>query len=147
MNGEPLTLLLVEDNSAHAELVMRSLGEHRVANSVYHVGNGEEALNYLFRREQYADPQKSPRPHVVLLDLRLPKIDGLEVLKEIKKSPRLLDVPIVILTTSEAERDVAKAYEHHANSYLVKPIDFGDFSNMMNDLGFYWLAWNHHPWK
>ena len=146
INGEPVTVLLVEDNEAHAELVIRSFEDHRIANRIHHVSDGEEALDYLFRRGAYADPAKSPTPHMVLLDLRLPKIDGLEVLKEIKSVKELEKIPTVIFTTSSAEVDVAKAYGYHANSYLVKPINFEKFNQLMDDIGFYWLAWNHHPW-
>jgi len=146
LKGEPLSILLVEDNLDHAELVMRSLREHRVANRVRLVEDGEAALDYLLRQGEYAEPHSSPWPHVVLLDLRLPKIDGLEVLRQIKTSDELKRIPVVILTTSEADRDVARAYEHHANSYLVKPVDFAKFTQLMDDLGFYWLGWNHYPW-
>lgn len=144
--GEPLTILLVEDNMAHAELIMRSLSEHRIASRIFHVRDGEAALYYLFRQGPYADPLTSPRPHVVLLDLRLPRVDGLEVLQEVKNAERLRAIPVVILTTSEAERDVTMAYAQHANSYLVKPIEFAKFTQLMDDLGFYWLGWNRHPW-
>ena len=146
ISGEPLTILLVEDNQGHAELVKRTLKNHRVANKIYWVPDGEQALDYLFRRGEYADPNTSPRPHVILLDLRLPKIDGQEVLKTIKEDESLKSIPIVILTTSKAEQDVSKAYLNHANSYLVKPVDFEKFSRMMSDLGFYWLSWNRNPW-
>jgi CheY-like chemotaxis protein len=145
MNGEPLIILLVEDNPDHAEMIVRSLLEHRVANDIQHVLDGESALNYLFRRENFTDPEKSPRPHVILLDLRLPRIDGLEVLRQIKESPDLRRIPVVILTTSDAEGDLTKAYDCYANSYLVKPIDFTKFTRLMDDLGFYWLAWNRMP--
>jgi len=147
LRGEPLTVLLVEDNEDHTELILRNLRDHRVANKIFHVADGEEALDYLFRRGDYTDPATSPRPHVVLLDLRLPKIDGLEVLKEIRTSDELTRTPVVILTTSRAEQDVAQAYEYHANSYLVKPVDFDSFARLMDDLGFYWLGWNHYPWS
>lgn len=147
LRGEPLTVLLVEDNEDHTELILRSLRDHRVANKIFHVADGEQALNYLFRRGDYTDPATSPRPHVILLDLRLPKIDGLEVLKEIRTSEELARTPVVILTTSRAEQDVARAYEYHANSYLVKPVDFDSFTRLMDDLGFYWLGWNHYPWS
>lgn len=142
---ESAMILLVEDNQDHADLIMRSLKDHQVANSVEHISDGEAALDYLFRRDQYADPVRSPRPGVILLDLRLPKIDGLEVLKEIKTSEELRKIPVVILTTSEAERDIAHAYEYHANSYLVKPVDFVEFTELMSNLCYYWLSWNHHP--
>jgi CheY-like chemotaxis protein len=147
VNGEPLTILLVEDNPAHAELVMRSFEEHRIANKVYHASDGEIALDFLFRRGSYADPEKSPRPHVVLLDLRLPKVDGLEVLREIRASPLVQDIPVVVLTTSSAERDIMGAYKRHANSFVVKPVDFSKFTQLMDELGFYWLGWNHAPWQ
>ena len=147
MRGEPFTILLVEDNPAHAELVLRSFEDHRVANKIVHLSDGESALDYLFRRGPHADPKDSPRPHVVLLDLRLPRMDGLEVLKEIRASDDLHTLPVVILTTSEAERDVAKAYEQHTNSYVVKPLDFEGFTALMEDLGFYWLGWNYYPWS
>ncbi len=147
INGEPVTVLLVEDNAAHAELVIRSFEDHRIANKIHHVSDGEEALDYLLRRGAYADPAKSPTPHMVLLDLRLPRIDGLEVLKEIKSVKELEKIPTVIFTTSSAEVDVAKAYGYHANSYLVKPVNFEKFNQLMDDIGFYWLAWNHHPWE
>ncbi len=145
MNGEPLVILLVEDNPAHAELVMRTFQDHRVANKIYHVLDGEAALDYLFQRGDYANPENSPRPHVILLDLRLPRIDGLEVLKELKADKELRRIPVVILTTSEAETDLAKAYDCYVNSYLVKPVDFGKFTQLMEDLGFYWLCWNRRP--
>lgn len=145
--GEPLIILLVEDNAAHAELVMRNLQEHRVANKIYHVSDGEDALDYLFRRRTYADATKSPRPHLILLDLRLPRVDGLEVLNRLKTDDGLRNIPVVILTTSKAEQDVARAYHAHANSYLVKPLDFEKFSRLMEDLGFYWLGWNYFPWS
>ncbi len=147
MKGEPLIILLVEDNPAHAEMVIRNFQEHRIANKIHHVIDGESALDYLGRRAQFADPSTSPRPHIILLDLRLPKISGLQVLQKIKNDPALLAIPVVILTTSEAERDLTLAYESHANSYLVKPIDFEKFSKLINDLGLYWLAWNRRPWR
>lgn len=146
MNGEALTILFVEDNPDHAELVMRSFEDHRVANRIIHLADGETALDYLLRRGSYRDPASSPRPHVVLLDLRLPKVDGIEILKVIRDADELKTIPVVILTTSHAERDVCRAYEYHANSYLVKPLDFEKFTRLMDDLGFYWLGWNHYPW-
>jgi len=142
--GGPAVILLVEDNPAHAELIMRGLEEGRVANRIMHVSDGEEALNYLFRRGDYTDPESSPQPHLILLDLRLPKIGGLEVLKEVRTS-HLNGMPVAILTSSEADADMAKAYEYNASSYLIKPLDFTTFKQMMDDLGFYWLCWNRYP--
>jgi CheY-like chemotaxis protein len=146
MNGEPLTILLVEDNPDHAELVMRNLVDFQVANSITHVEDGEAALDYLHGRGRYADRKKFPMPHLMLLDLRLPKVDGLEVLRQVKSNDALRPLPVVILTTSDADRDLAMAYEYHANSYVIKPVSFDEFSALLKDLGFYWLAWNKRPW-
>ena len=146
MIGEPLTILLVEDNPDHAELVIRNMEDFKVSNRIVHVDDGEAALNYLFGKGEYADRKRFPLPHLMLLDLRLPKVDGLQVLKEVKGSETLRALPVVVLTTSDAERDLAMAYEYHANSYLTKPVDFNDFSKLLGDLGFYWLAWNKRPW-
>lgn len=146
MRGEPLVILLVEDNADHTELIKRSLAEHRVANQLRHVADGEAALDYLYRRGAHADPALCPRPHLILLDLRLPRIDGLQVLATLKADTDLRRIPVVIITTSEADRDLARAYEHHVNSYLVKPVDFAQFTRLMDDLGYYWLVWNRQPW-
>ncbi len=145
MMGEPVIVMLVEDNADHAELVIRTLEDHRIANKIQHFLDGQSALDYLFRRKEYEDPESSPRPHMILLDLRLPRVDGLEVLRIIKEEELLKHIPVIVLTTSEAERDVAQAYGHHVNSYLVKPVGFEEFSKLMHDLGFYWLGWNTHP--
>ena len=140
--GEPVKVLLIEDNDDHAELVIRQMSDHRIANHVTRLADGQAALDYLFRKGEYEDPKTSPRPHVILLDLRLPKVDGLEVLRELKNSEELREIPVVVLTTSEGERDVAKAYINHANSYIVKPVDYEKFRYLMDDLGFYWMSWN-----
>jgi CheY-like chemotaxis protein len=145
MIGEPILVMLIEDNADHAELVIRTLEEHKIANKVRHFLDGQSALDYLFHRAEYSDPAMSPRPHVILLDLRLPRVDGIDVLKAIKEDDRLKSIPVVVLTTSEAEKDVAKAYYNHANSYLVKPVGFDEFKRLMDDLGFYWLSWNTNP--
>jgi CheY-like chemotaxis protein len=145
MIGEPILVMLVEDNVDHAELVIRTLEEHRIANRVRHFLDGQSALDYLFQRGEFADRTDNARPHVVLLDLRLPRVDGIDVLKAIKEDEHLKTIPVVVLTTSEAEKDVAKAYYNHANSYLVKPVGFDEFKRLMDDLGFYWLSWNTHP--
>ena len=142
MSAETPTILLVEDDMDHAELVRRGLREHRIECRIEHVVDGELALDYLFERRAYAAPAGRRRPALILLDLRLPKLGGLEVLTEIKESESLRAIPTVILTSSDAERDVAQAYNHHANSYVVKPVDFDKFSRLMEDLGLYWLSWN-----
>jgi CheY-like chemotaxis protein len=142
MTGEPVLVMLVEDNADHAELVIRTLEEHRIANRVHHFLDGQSALDYLFQRGEYSDPARAVRPHIILLDLRLPRVDGIDVLRAIKEDDNLKTIPVVVLTTSEAEKDVAKAYYNHANSYLVKPVGFEEFRQLMDDLGFYWLSWN-----
>ncbi|MBE7471688.1 MAG: response regulator [Anaerolineae bacterium] len=131
-------ILLVEDNPDHAELVRRSFQNHELANQIYHVADGEAALDYLLQ-------QNFPRPHLILLDLRLPKIDGLEVLRQIKTNEELRRIPVVILTTSKAQGDLAGAYNNHVNSYLVKPVSFDKFTRLMDDLSHYWLGWNRQP--
>jgi CheY-like chemotaxis protein len=145
MIGEPILVMLVEDNVDHAELVIRTLEEHRIANRVRHFLDGQSALDYLFERGEYAGRADNARPHVILLDLRLPRVDGIDVLRAIKEDDHLKTIPVVVLTTSEAEKDVAKAYYNHANSYLVKPVGFDEFKRLMDDLGFYWLSWNTNP--
>jgi len=146
MIGRPMTILLVEDNPDHAELVKRNLEDFQVANHIYHVEDGEAALDYVYRRGTYSDHKKFSRPDLILLDLRLPRIDGLEVLKQIKRDLTLQAIPVVVLTTSDAEKDLAQAYEYHANSYVTKPVNFDNFSRLLRDLGYYWLAWNKRPW-
>ena len=146
MKGNPITILLVEDDPAHAEIVQRNFEDFRLANRLFHVSDGQEALDYLFRRGEFSDPDNSPRPGLILLDLRLPKVEGLKVLKIIKTDSDLCRIPVVILTTSSAESDMVKAYDFHANSYLVKPVDLPQFVDMMKTLGYYWLTWNEHPY-
>ncbi|MCX6901518.1 MAG: response regulator [Verrucomicrobia bacterium] len=145
MKGEPIVILLVEDEEAHAEIVRRNFESCRMANRLMHVADGQAALDYLYQRNGFSDPAKSPRPGVILLDLRLPKVDGMEVLKTVKKDPKLHTIPVVVLTTSKAETDMVKAYDSHANSYLVKPVDFMQFTKLMETFGYYWLAWNQYP--
>jgi CheY-like chemotaxis protein len=136
MKGEPIVILLAEDDPAHAEIVRRNLDSSHLANRLVHVSDGQAALDYL---------RQQGEPGIVLLDLRMPKVDGLEVLATIKADPGLSAIPVVILTTSSAEADMVQAYGSHANSYLVKPVDFQQFSALMETLGYYWLAWNEYP--
>ena len=145
MIGEPVLVMLIEDNIDHAELVVRTLEDHLISNKVRHFLDGQSALDYLFRRGEFSEATETERPHVILLDLRLPRVDGIDVLKAIKEDANLKSIPVVVLTTSEAEKDVARAYYNHANSYLVKPVGFEDFKKLMDDLGFYWLGWNVNP--
>jgi len=140
-----LNILLVEDDADHAELVRGCLEEHLPSVTVQHARDGQMALDYLLRRGDFADPARSPVPDLILLDLRLPLVDGLTVLEQIKASPELMRIPAVVLTTSDAPADIQRAYAVHVNSYLVKPMDFEQFSRQVQDLGLYWLGWNRHP--
>lgn len=141
----PPSILLVEDNVAHAELVLRSFELYQTDIKILHLADGEAVLDYLFRRGPYADPRQSPRPRIILLDLRLPRLDGLQVLAEIKSFPDLKNIPVIVLSTSAAETDIIGAYEHRANSYLVKPTEFEDLIQLAKVIGAYWLEWNSYP--
>ena len=132
-------VLHVEDNADHADLVRRCLERHRPESRVVRVEDGEAALAYLTNSEV------SSRPLLILLDLRLPKMDGIDVLRAVKATPALACIPVIVLTTSDNENDVCRAYEAHASSYLVKPSDFNRLDSMMKDLGKYWLDWNVTP--
>ena len=145
MKGEPIIILVVEDDPAHAEIIRRNFEASRLANRLLAVEDGQAALDYLNREGKYNDADKFPMPNLILLDLRLPLVDGLEVLKIIKSDRKLTTIPVVILTTSADEADMVKAYEHHANSFLVKPVDFTQFSKLMETFGYYWVAWNQYP--
>ena len=144
MRGEKVVTLLVEDEEAHAMLTMRTLEEEGLRNDIRWVTDGEEALEYLFQTGSYANKTKSPRPDLVLLDLRLPKLDGHEVLTAIKQSEDLKVIPVVVLTTSENDDDMVQAYSNYANSYLVKPRGFDEYSEMIRDLRSFWLTQNRH---
>ena len=136
------TLLLIEDDDGHAELIRRAFESHRSVCRIDRVTDGEAAMDYLLHRGAFASLQGAEPPRVVLMDLRIPKTEGLDLLRAIKSSPTLRSVPVVVLTTSDADRDVAAAYAAHANSYLVKPADYGTFSQLMLDIESYWMRWN-----
>ncbi len=135
-------ILLVEDNPRDLELTLRVLRKNNLANSVTTVTDGEEALDFLFGRGKYRDRDVNNHPKVVFLDLKLPKVDGIEVLRQVKSDERTKKIPIVVVTSSAEERDRLESYNLGANSYVVKPIEFDSFVKTIGDLGFYWMAIN-----
>jgi CheY-like chemotaxis protein len=137
-------ILLVEDSTNDVELILTSLADNHLGNEVVVVRDGEEALDYMYRRGMYRLRYEG-NPVVVLLDLKLPKVDGIEVLTEIKSNPSMRTVPIVILTSSREEQDLAKCYELGTNAYVVKPIDFHEFVNVIRGLGLFWAIINEPP--
>ncbi|MEZ0360047.1 response regulator [Mycobacterium sp. SA01] len=133
---DEIHILLVEDNPGDVRLTREALRGAKVANDLHVVGDGEAAIDYLRRRGRYTD---APRPDIVLLDLNLPRLDGREVLSDIKSDPELAKIPIIILTSSSAERDINSAYELHANCYISKPVDFTEFIEAVRSLEGFWL--------
>ena len=137
-------ILLVEDDPHDVELTLEALAEHSLANSIFVVQDGEEALDYLYCRGKF-EARKSGHPVVVLLDLKMPKVSGLEVLKIIKADDHLKAIPVVVLTSSREEPDLIKCYEHGVNAYVVKPVDFSEFTRAVKQLGIFWAAINELP--
>jgi len=137
-------ILLAEDDENDVELTMTALDQHNLANRVDVARDGEEALDYLYRRGKFADRAKG-NPVVILLDLKMPKVDGLEVLKQIKSDDQLKMIPVVVLTSSREELDIVKSYELGVNAYVVKPVDFGQFLDSVKKLGLFWAVLNETP--
>lgn len=139
-------ILLAEDSLHDAELTIRELRKHNMANNLVHVKDGEEALDFLFGRGKYIGQKDTIHlPKVILLDIQMPKVNGIEVLQEIKSDPRTHKIPVVILTSSKEHPDVERCYELGANSYIVKPVNFEGFAESIRNLGFYWLLLNQPP--
>lgn len=141
-NLKEVEILIVEDNPLDAEMALRALKKNNLTNNVMVVGDGEEALDFLFAKGKYEERINSNRPKIILLDLKLPKINGLEVLKVLKSDPQTKIIPVIMLTSSKEESDVIKSYELGVNSYIVKPVDFDKFVEAIRNLGFYWLLLN-----
>ena len=140
-----IEVLLVEDNPHDAEMTLGALKKHNLANRLHHVKDGAEALAFIFATGSYSTRKIECSPKVVLLDLKLPKVDGLEVLTKMKADERTRMTPVVVLTSSDEERDVCESYRLGVNSYIVKPVDFEKFSESMRQLGLYWLLINRSP--
>jgi two-component system, response regulator len=147
MKMKNATILLVEDNPDDEALTLRALKKNHVGNTVFVVRDGAEALDFLFCSGSYADRDPNDMPHLILLDIKLPKIDGLEVLRRIRRDKRTHLLPVVILTSSKEEQDLIEAYEGGANSYVRKPVDFNQFAESIKQLGMYWMVLNEIPPK
>ncbi|HEX7022450.1 MAG TPA: response regulator [Trueperaceae bacterium] len=146
MTRDSTFLLLVEDNQDDVDLTLRALRQHHVVNEVVVVRDGAEALDFLFCRGQYLGREPSGLPQLVLLDINLPKLNGLEVLRRLRDDERTKFLPVVMLTTSKDDRDMAESYAGGANSYVQKPVDFAEFTHAVRQLGSYWLVLNEAPW-
>lgn len=138
-------VLLVEDNPHDVELTLRALRKHNLANRVMRVADGAEALDFIFARGAFAHRKVENGPKLIILDLKLPKVDGLEVLQQLKSDARTKIIPVVVLTSSQEEQDLLKSYHLGANSYIIKPVDFEKFVAAVRDLGLYWLLLNQPP--
>jgi two-component system, response regulator len=145
MRTNVIDILLVEDNAADVELALRALKKNNIVNPIHVVNDGAAALEFLFAQGEYADRKDLKTPKVILLDLKLPKVSGLEVLKQVKANERTKMIPVVILTTSREEQDIIESYKLGVNSYIVKPVDFDKFIEAVKNLGMYWLLMNQPP--
>jgi len=142
---DPVEILLVEDNPNDAELCLRALTKNKISNKIVHVKDGAEAIEFIFGQGSYAHRKIENGPKVILLDLKLPKVDGLEVLKKIKSDDRTRIIPVVVMTSSKEEQDIVRSYQYGVNSYVVKPVDFDKFVKAVADLGLYWMLLNQPP--
>ena len=145
MTHKPLDILLVEDNPDDIDLALYALRRHNLATHIHVVTDGVEALDFLFFRGEYIQREYAQNPKLILLDLKMPRVDGLEVLKAIRENPLTSGIPVVILTTSKEESDLLESYRLGVNSYIVKPVNFEQFSEVVRQLGVYWLSLNERP--
>ncbi len=143
--SEKIEILLVEDNPHDAEMTIRSLKKVNLANKVVHLKDGAEALDFIFAKGSFAGRQIENKPKVILLDIKMPKVDGIEVLRQIKSNNITKTIPVVIMTSSKEEQDIIASYNLGVNSYVVKPVDFEGFAKAVVELGFYWLMINELP--
>jgi two-component system response regulator len=141
-NDDPIEILLVEDNIHDAEMTIRALKKVNLANKLIHVKDGAEALDFIFAKGAFSDRKIENKPRVILLDLKMPKVDGIEVLRQIKSNETMRTIPVVIMTSSKEEQDLITSYNLGVNSYVVKPVEFEGFAKAVSELGFYWLITN-----
>jgi CheY-like chemotaxis protein len=142
---QQVEILLVEDNARDAEMTLRSLRMHNLANAVHWVKDGAEALDFMFRSGAYVNRARNHAPRLVLLDIKMPKVDGIEVLRRLKADERTRNIPVVIMTSSQEERDIVESYKLGANSYIVKPVQFDAFMETVSKIGLYWALMNRVP--
>jgi two-component system, response regulator len=145
MKQHQIEILLIEDNPDEAELAIRSLKKNNLANNLVHIDDGAEAIDYIFCRGKYSEKDISIVPKVILLDLKLPKVGGLEILRQVKNDSRTKTIPVVILTSSKEDSDLIEGYSLGVNSYIVKPVNFESFAKAIAELGFYWIILNQQP--
>jgi two-component system, response regulator len=138
-------ILIVEDNQNDVEMALRAFKKNNLTNQIKVVGDGEEALDFIHARDKFADRKDKCHPRVILLDLKLPKVDGLEVLRELKESPKTKMIPVIVLTSSKEEKDKVESYRLGVNSYIIKPVDFDKFIEAVREIGLYWLLLNQLP--
>lgn len=138
-------ILLIEDNPYEAELAIRSLKKSNLSNNLHHIDDGADALDFIFERGKYESTGTKAQPKLILLDIKLPKVDGIEILRQLKANEKTKAIPVVILTSSKENQDIKACYDLGANSYIVKPVDFDSFSKAVAELGMYWMLLNNPP--
>jgi two-component system, response regulator len=145
MDAQPVDILLVEDNPTDVELAIRALKKSGLANNIFTVNDGEEALDFLYCRNKFEHRNPNHTPKIILLDLKLPKVDGLQVLRTLKADEEKKIIPVIVLTSSNQEKDMVESYKLGVNSYIQKPVDFDQFISAVNQIGYYWLLLNQFP--
>jgi two-component system response regulator len=147
MSHTEVEILLIEDNPEEAELAIRSLRKYNLANKLLHIDDGAEAIDVIFSKGKYAGNKNPLQPKLILLDLKLPRVDGLEILRQIKSDEQTKLIPVVVLTSSKEETDIIESYRMGVNSYIVKPVNFDSFTKAVSELGLYWVIHNQSPGK
>lgn len=145
MENNKVEILLIEDNMSDAELIIRSLRKVNLANKLMHLKDGAEALDFIFRKGQFSNRSADNLPRVILLDIKMPKVDGIEVLRQLKGNEETKLIPVVIMTSSNEEKDIIDSYSLGVNSYVVKPLEFAGFAKAVSELGLYWVITNQPP--